>query len=93
MSHTPGPWEIRGRSARSAYIATDEASICQMAHWSDSDPIDELEANARLIASAPELLDALKACMELARLREYPAQVTCNRYNALIEKVEGKVPA
>jgi hypothetical protein len=67
--HTPGPWVASG-SAVLAKIAdptrgflpavvTDEG----LAHL----PIDEKQANARLIAAAPELLDALREIELLAR--------------------------
>lgn len=56
--HTPGPWKLAGHS-----IVTDDDAYCIAVIEDDGgcevDP-DEQEANARLIASAPALLDALK---------------------------------
>ena len=54
-SHTPGPWEVFD-SHSGIYIldSAEQAAICKL-EWCLED-----EANARLIASAPELLDALK---------------------------------
>jgi hypothetical protein len=46
---TPGPWDIIDQYI----IAADESVICQWGSYSD--------ANARLIAAAPDLLAALKA--------------------------------
>ena len=56
---TPGPWMIRKTESKAIYVedgkaergAADVAFIC---------PRTEREANARLIAAAPELLKALK---------------------------------
>ena len=61
MAHTPGPWyrdgfNVRGQGGHEvAQIANDD-------HNTLGDPIaDEAWANTRLIASAPDLLAALKA--------------------------------
>ena len=50
--HTPGPWKVVGLS-----VISDSGIICNP----PSGPIDELEANARLIAAAPDMLEALEA--------------------------------
>ncbi len=53
--HTPGPWkEVGGR----AVFGPDHIVICRCGNYSKS--IMEDEANARLIAAAPDLLDALR---------------------------------
>lgn len=56
--HTPGPWElIHFGGPQIGHKATGEA-VCTM--WGDeNDPADQFHANARLIAAAPELYDAL----------------------------------
>ena len=72
--HTPGPWNIveSNKIDEEAHIQTDLKSICRM--WIQMDSQDM--ANARLIAAAPELLEALTAMVaiwegprELAALR------------------------
>ena len=52
--HTPGPWSQKGRDIFSGttYIADVKANRLV--------PPEEAEANARLIAAAPELLEALR---------------------------------
>jgi len=54
-SHTPGPWEVF-ESHTGIYIldSAEQAAVCKL-EW-----CLEAEANARLIASAPELLAVLK---------------------------------
>jgi hypothetical protein len=67
-THTPGKWEIVTRLSGSenhrGFIARDERG-----HWiSDISPRDsdglEGQANARLIAACPQMLEALEACIE-----------------------------
>ena len=61
--HTPGPWVVK--SARSGFYVESQFDVIV-------DSLDECgrygaidnEANARLIAAAPELLKALKALIE-----------------------------
>ena len=59
---TPGPWLLSGRTV---YALNDEgfnrfSALVQDAHT----PGDELEANARLMAAAPELLLALECLLK-----------------------------
>lgn len=59
---TPGPWAV----ARMTPCRVDTASGSISISWSSNNDSGarerEAEANARLIAAAPELLEALKAC-------------------------------
>ena len=54
-THTPGPWRIGDTSTRTVVIEADRRDIC----WTRGND-DAAHANARLIASAPDLLAALK---------------------------------
>ena len=59
MTHTPGPWTIEGtRDSDEFWVVKDEGPVCEISQtfgYPDAD-----EANARLIAAAPELLAALR---------------------------------
>ena len=57
MNHTPGPWRTTGLNVRAG-----DALICYATnHWEDDlTPESERQANAHLIASAPDLLSALE---------------------------------
>lgn len=67
-THTPGPWKIATHLNEPCTIYVqladgEEPGICTT-DGSDFTPVDseeEQEANARLLAAAPELLDALEA--------------------------------
>ena len=63
--HTPGPWRIGGESVYDVRIQAD-AAIVFVADVSKSAGIQEGLANARLIAAAPALLQALRTIAMLA---------------------------
>jgi hypothetical protein len=56
--HTPGPWAYQEQSDAYTHIVRgpDNLFICQLSQTTSS----EIEANTRLIAAAPELLQALQ---------------------------------
>jgi len=54
--HTPGPWTIQGSSINNV---ERRENICQWHVDIDKQPADH-QANARLIAAAPDLLAALE---------------------------------
>jgi hypothetical protein len=71
MKHTPAPWNIF--DSRNAYYpgieGADGKSVIVFGtkdewHGVRGDNKEQAEANARLIASAPELLEALKALIK-----------------------------
>src|SRR5579863_8321699 len=66
--HTPGPWSvIRCYSVRMIHHDPETAHESTMlARVETRRNADEAEANARLIASAPDLLEALQACKAVA---------------------------
>jgi len=57
MKHTQGDWINLGYRV-DVDIADGLSGICEMSDWMDK---EEMEANAKLIAAAPELLEALKS--------------------------------
>ena len=67
MSHTPGPWEIRGAYIKGCYtqIYAPNAGdgngglVAQV-----GDHCENAQADARLIVEAPRLLAACKLCLE-----------------------------
>lgn len=64
-THTPGPWDCMfadGINVRHPIIRGDKGTICQSAWMGNA---DETNANARLIAAAPDLLEALTRLVDI----------------------------
>lgn len=60
MAHTPGPWDCDGTEVYAEHLCVSIAyrtRTCDEGNWM---PNEEVEANARLIAAAPELLEAAR---------------------------------
>ena len=64
MAHTPGPWTIEPIHRLDSEIIITEPGVAI-----DYDDVDhkEQEANARLIAAAPDLLEACQALLHKLR--------------------------
>ncbi len=104
MSHTPGPWEVHSRvwhGKEGGGHAFLEVGSETSAFWvarvqTFDDDKGEYSANARLIAAAPEMLEALRLLVE--QLEAYqkiantriglPADLA--KAHAAIDKAEGK---
>jgi hypothetical protein len=65
--YTPGPWDVPNKS-----VKIRGCSFLAQVHWED----DEAVANARLIAAAPDLLDALQGVMDILGRAESNASGT-----------------
>jgi len=69
MKHTPGPWIVSLWENEIFVRALDDenecADICTM-----TDDEEDMQANARLIAAAPELLEALQLADRVLRDRD-----------------------
>lgn len=97
--YTPGPWACTFDESRRSFDIHQQDGAPFTHHSSDvatvltSDPTDVLEANARLIAAAPELLEALEAMDEAFRVDQTKltlAQVSAVRaMGAAIAKAAG----
>lgn len=62
VGHTPGPWSVLGRvTAGLAYSAVGGKTLLARVYSEAYRDVAEEEANARLIAAAPDLLTALAA--------------------------------
>ena len=57
--HTPGPWQARRGQLWRGWVVCDESGAVHTTVSAEKAP--ETEANARLMAAAPELLKAAKA--------------------------------
>ena len=77
MKHTPAPWNVEvwtknnGQQAENVIVANKQDAVAKTSYlWRPDKDITEARAeeaaNARLIAAAPELLEALKTVLQLA---------------------------
>jgi hypothetical protein len=78
MTHTPGPWECKGHEVH----MPDGGRIWHMRF--------ENEANARLIAAAPAMLEALKMVLEVGLADEDGAGQVEGAIYAAIALAEGE---
>lgn len=97
-AHTPGRWEVAGQYVRTPLDASGGGWM--IADCRDGSlPSDEVAANVRLIAAAPELLEALTVARgwhqgDNWRASEVPAQAAkwqeqMDRIDAAIAKATG----
>jgi len=91
---TPGPWEIQPNVKTLVCTIGKSRSICTTGNWSDSTrPFEtdlENEANAKLIAAAPELLDALQKCVKLLKQNNMECYETKDAEAAINKALNGK---
>lgn len=93
MAHTPGPWVINkfvsrrssGEVENFEILADDEFPICDMVGTGSC-----TLANAHLVASAPDMLDALEDIASLLNDGDYNARGECIAIaRATIKKTKG----
>lgn len=88
--HTPGPWGYLRSSAAGRYIVSAEnmpLDICVLSNRDKSQ--DEINANAELIAAAPDLLDVAEMVLALATIDTPPELIKAA--TAAIAKARGAV--
>ena len=83
--YTPGPWKVGGSNKRS--IFTDDEH-CLMIATAEFALVKDKEANARLIASAPDLLEACKEARKVLHMIEWSADKTLELVEKAIIKAE-----
>ena len=85
-SHTPGPWAIYVNAPSDIVIrkmSKDGYGLCSIARVSSG------YANARLIAAAPELLEALTDCVEHMHWTQPLGEAALKKAKAAIAKATG----
>jgi hypothetical protein len=96
MTHTPGPW-VSTRQRGAKVTGPDRKSICCIPA-TVSRPREESDANARLIAAAPDLMAALQAIMDCSKKSGIPGttsawyefgEATANIASAALAKAAG----
>ena len=90
MTHTEGPWVAsvpKKEKHMQARWITGNGFFIAKAYGHDGQPVD---GNARLIAAAPELLDALRDLLYAATLPMKERREGWDSARALIKKVAGE---
>lgn len=91
MGHTPGPWKVEIDSDGSVLImCSDGAHRYYIGDMEDT--CTECHANARLIAAAPDLLEACRAFIEADMQWTDVANAVLEQMEAAIAKAEGREP-
>ena len=87
--HTPGPWVVK--SARSGFYVESQFDVIveSLDEFGRYGAIDD-EANARLIAAAPELLEALEGCIVVIDNGRVPSLNFQAAARAAIAKAKGE---
>lgn len=86
--HAPGPWEMAGPVGRAVWIQSEARSNIAAVHGAYT---DEGLANARLIASAPELLEIVRELCAYAGGMEYDTYRSfVKRADEVLAKAEGR---
>ena len=97
--HTPGPWSYSGISGDFSVMARHGHKRIIVAECvADSalkpDECDQVDANKRLIAAAPELLDACRMALVQIKQdneeRKAEHRLTQHQIEAAIQKAEGR---
>ena len=103
IKHTPGPWVVGASDFLDQWVCIDAPSGdpdldykswegIAMAYGCEESPSEGLKkanANARLIAAAPELLDALEELLAATK-HLAPCQATAEKARAAIAKAKGE---
>ena len=95
MTHTPGPWRVRKDEPGKWLLKQEGNGGLYLFDLRECPGIAATDANARLIAAAPDLLAALRALItEWDRPREIPADpdwcdAIVGQARAAIAKAEG----
>jgi uncharacterized protein (DUF1810 family) len=95
---TPGPWVHKGYGAivggpAEEYVngsAQQQIAMCFGPRLAkDEDPVETRDANARLIAAAPDMYEALRAVVDNYYNGEGDEQSVARLARAVLAKVEG----
>lgn len=89
MTYTPGPWQAVRDDCHFGSLSTVIAGNMIVQVGGSKSSVEEMEANARLIAAAPDLLAALKEAFA-APERLYKSEAFMNRVAGVIAKAEGR---
>jgi len=88
--HTPGPWRTAGRMTNGAILIRGSEATSEVAVVLQNDTRYSVDETARLIAAAPELLEALQDAVEYLK-NHLPDDMIAPHLSA-IAKATGATP-
>lgn len=74
LYHTPGPWDIAAAAGETSQVFVTKRTFCGFIDIAEV--LTNEQANAQLIAAAPELKDRLYKCLNLLE-QYYPMFNSC----------------
>jgi hypothetical protein len=87
QTHTPGPWKVGTREGENLPILDREGNNLALADFADvANNADRVEANARLIAAAPDLLATLITIADFAVGHGDVCEIIAQRARAALAK-------
>lgn len=92
MKHTPGPWHAVRQSEDWIAVVHDKSIGCGFIDvWGHVNPNYDLEANARLVAAAPELFEVLRYWMPFIDSEQDDERQApwVEKARAILAKIEG----
>jgi hypothetical protein len=95
-THTPGPWQnqrnhsgqVISKKTQRDFETNETKMLCFMVRNEDYFPVEESDANARLIAAAPDLLQVARDFLLLAALHDWEG-AAIDFAKATVAKAEG----
>lgn len=94
-AHTPGPWSYEPDNRRNPIVSYEEGYIARLFSpeatvsgcTSNAPPLVDVEANARLIAAAPDMYAALRDILAIIGVSTLPS--ASRRAREALDKAEG----
>jgi hypothetical protein len=89
MKHTKGPWYVSPEIKTGIYADTEDGTVyvCDMPEFVDW---ETRLANAKLIAAAPEMLEALEYIIAEKRLQGHEVWIEDRCLDEIIKKAKGE---
>jgi hypothetical protein len=96
MTPTPGPWRLHPDGLSVFGAGPDAQQVADLGVCSPNIRRNEQFANARLIAAAPAMLEALHAVWVLAETMDignFERARICETVGGVLDQAEGRTPA
>ena len=99
-AHTKGPWKLMGQGGLPWIEGPTGKTVALIALNDEAEENSEVQANGRLMAAAPELLDVARMALKVAQLElgvsdgtapDFGPHELLNAARAAIAKAEGRV--